>query len=128
MIARLERLRRHRLTGVAITRTLGLARSTVGAVLRRIGLGRLSALEPKAPVSRYERAAPGELVHLDNKKLGLFTRSGHRVTGRGPGTHSDDVGVGTICMSASMMPRAWPTSRSCPTRTSTTPAPSPASL
>ncbi len=60
VIERIERLRRQRLTGVAIARTLGLARSTVGLALRRIGLGRLSALEPKPAVVRYERAKPGE--------------------------------------------------------------------
>jgi len=76
------------MTGQAIARTLGLARSTVGAVLRRIGLGKLAALEPKLPVVRYERAAPGELIHLDIKKLGRFTRPGHRMTGRRRGTHS----------------------------------------
>lgn len=86
--AHIERLRRQRLTGLAIARTLGLARSTVGAVLRRIGLGKLSALEPKVPVIRYERDAPGELIHLDIKKLGRFSRPGHRITGRGPGSHS----------------------------------------
>ena len=88
VVRRIERLRRQRLTGLAIARTLGLPRSTVGAVLRRIGLGKLAALEPKVPVVRYERAAPGELIHLDIKKLGRFTRPGHAVTGRGRGTHS----------------------------------------
>lgn len=88
VIERIERLRRQRLTGAAIARTLGLARSTVGLALRRLGLGRLSALEPKPAVVRYERAAPGELIHLDIKKLGRFTRPGHAMTGRGPGTHS----------------------------------------
>ena len=88
VIERIERLRRQRLTGAAIARTLGLARSTVSLALRRLGLGRLSALEPKPAVVRYERAAPGELIHLDIKKLGRFTRPGHAMTGRGPGTHS----------------------------------------
>ena len=88
VISRIERLRRQRLTGAAIARILGLARSTVGLALRRLGLGRLGALEPKPAVVRYERAAPGELIHLDIKKLGRFTRPGHAVTGRGPGTHS----------------------------------------
>ena len=88
VVRHIERLRRQRLTGLTIARTLGLARSSVGAVLRRIGLGKLAALEPKTPVIRYERAAPGELIHLDIKKLGRFSQPGHRVTGRGPGTHS----------------------------------------
>ena len=58
-----------------------MPRSTVAAVLKRLGLERLSRLEPKPPVVRYERARAGELVHLDTKKLGRFRQVGHRVTG-----------------------------------------------
>jgi len=77
----IERLRRERLTGPVIAARLGMPRSTVGAILRRLGLGKLKALEPKPPVIRYERAAPGEMIHLDIKKLGRFQVEGHRVTG-----------------------------------------------
>jgi transposase InsO family protein len=80
-VARIEALRRQRMTGPAIAARLGMARSTVGLVLRRLGLGRLTALEPKAPVIRYERSLPGEMIHLDIKKLGRFTQPGHRTTG-----------------------------------------------
>lgn len=80
-VAAIERLRRERLTGPAIARQLGMPRSTVGAVLRRLGLGRLTALEPKPPVIRYEREHPGELIHLDIKKLGRIDGIGHRITG-----------------------------------------------
>jgi transposase InsO family protein len=80
-VAEIGRLRRERLTGPAIARRLGLARSTVGAVLRRLSLGRLSNLEPKPPAVRYERKQAGELIHLDIKKLGRFSQAGHRVTG-----------------------------------------------
>ena len=80
-IAAIERLRRERLSGPAIARQLDLPRSTVGAVLRRLGLGRLAALDPKPPVVRYERERPGELIHLDTKKLGRIARPSHRVTG-----------------------------------------------
>jgi transposase InsO family protein len=59
----------------------GLARSSVYAILRRAGLGRLDRLEPRPPVTRYERARPGELVHLDTKMLGRIAAPGHRVTG-----------------------------------------------
>lgn len=59
----------------------GLARSTVYALLRRHGLGRLDRLEPRPPVVRYERQRPGELVHLDTKMLGRIAGHGHRVTG-----------------------------------------------
>lgn len=81
LVARIEALRRERLTGPAIAARLGMARSTVGLILRRLGLGRLSALEPRPPANRYERAAPGEMIHLDIKKLGRFRMEGHRVTG-----------------------------------------------
>jgi transposase InsO family protein len=77
----IEQLRRRRMTGPAIAAALGMARSTVGAILRRLGLGKLKALEPKPEVIRYERSAPGEMIHLDIKKLGRFDRAGHRATG-----------------------------------------------
>ncbi|MDG2523742.1 IS481 family transposase [Caulobacter segnis] len=86
--ARIEGMRRQRLTGPAIARGLGMARSTVGLVLRRLGLGKLKSLEPKSPVIRYERGRPGEMIHLDIKKLGRINGPGHRFTGRGPGTHN----------------------------------------
>lgn len=80
-VSEIARLRRQRLTGPQIAQQLGLPRSTVGAILRRLGLGRLSALEPRAPVVRYQRDRPGELLHLDTKKLGRIGRPSHRVTG-----------------------------------------------
>ncbi len=55
--------------------------ATVGLVLRRLGLGRRAALDPKPPVIRYERERPGELLHLDTKKLGRIDGIGHRITG-----------------------------------------------
>jgi len=69
------------MTGPAIARALGMARSTIGLILRRMGLGKLATLEPKIPIIRYERAAPGEMIHLDIKKLGRFDVTGHRITG-----------------------------------------------
>lgn len=60
---------------------LGIARSTVSAVLARRGLGPQSALEPPALPNRYERRRPGDLLHLDTKKLNRFWRPGHRITG-----------------------------------------------
>ena len=80
-VAQIEQLRRSRMTGPAIARLLGMARSTVGLVLRRLGLGRLKLLEPKPAVVRYERSRPGEMIHLDIKKLGRFDVAGHRATG-----------------------------------------------
>jgi len=80
-------LRRLRLTGPEIAETLEMATSTVSAVLRRIGLGKLSRLEPPEPVRRYERQRPGELIHIDVKKLGrIVGGAGHRVLGR-PSRH-----------------------------------------
>jgi transposase InsO family protein len=80
-VAEIEQLRRQRMTGPAIAAALGMARSTVGVVLRRLGLGKLKALEQRPEVIRYERAAPGEMIHLDIKKLGRFDKAGHRATG-----------------------------------------------
>jgi len=91
--ALIEQLRRCRKTSVQIAAELGLATSTVCAVLKRLGLNRLSRLEPPEPPNRYCRRHPGELIHIDIKKLGKFNRPGHRVTGRGKGTHSNR-GVG----------------------------------
>jgi transposase InsO family protein len=74
-------LRRERLTGWQIAERLQMPLSTVSTVLARIGLGRLSALERPEPANRYEKARPGELVHIDVKKLGRIGRPGHRVNG-----------------------------------------------
>jgi transposase InsO family protein len=80
--ARLERriaaLRARRQSGPAIADALRLPLSTVGDVLRRLGLGRLPPLVPRPAVVRYERAQPGELLHLDIKKLGRIGRHGAR--------------------------------------------------
>ena len=63
-------------------------------VLRRLGLNKLSALEPAEPVRRYEREKPGELIHLDIKKLGRIGSVGHRITGRYPGAVNRHHGIG----------------------------------
>ena len=82
-------LRRLRMTGAEIALCLALALSTVSAVLLRIGLGKLSRLEPPEPPNRYERRRAGELLHIDVKKLGRIRGgAGHRMLGRGPGRHS----------------------------------------
>ena len=79
--ASIEALRRQRRSGPAIARQLGLPGSTVGLTLRRIGLNRLAALDPKPVIIRYEREHPGELIHIDIKKLGRIDGVGHRITG-----------------------------------------------
>eukprot|EP00873_Tetraselmis_striata_P036829 jgi/Tetstr1/457093/TSEL_000334.t1 len=81
-----------RLTGAAIAARLGLARSTVARWLARAGMGRLARLDPPEPVRRYQRARPGELIHLDIKKLGRFDRPGHRVTGTRTGCRNRGAG------------------------------------
>lgn len=88
----IELLRRLRFTSPRIAAELDLAVSTVCAVLKRIGLNRLSRLDPLEPPNRYCRRHPGELVHVDVKKLGRFNKPGHRVGGRGPGQRSLQAG------------------------------------
>ena len=91
-------LRRLRMTGAEIAECLEMAPSTVSGILTRIGLGKLSSLEPPEPPNRYERARPGELVHIDVKKLGRIDRPGHRAFGRGPGRHSGKGRHGWECV------------------------------
>jgi transposase InsO family protein len=88
-IALIAALRRLRMSGAEIAETLAMPASTVSGILSRIGLGKLSRLEPLEPPNRYEKQRPGELVHVDVKKLGKIARPGHRVTGRvaGAGHH-----------------------------------------
>lgn len=74
-------LRRQRLCGKQIAATLALSPATVSRVLRKARLSRIRELDPPEPVRRYERAHPGELIHIDIKKLGRFERVGHRITG-----------------------------------------------
>jgi len=92
-------LRKLPMTGAQIAEVLGLALSTVSAWLKRVGLGKRSRLEPPEPPNRYELARPGQLVHVDVKKLGRISvrGAGHRLTGdkrsqfkvrhRGPSQH-----------------------------------------
>ena len=79
--AAVEALRRQRYTGKQIASEVGVSPATVSRILQRLGLNRLSALEPAEPIRRYERERPGELIHIDIKKLGKFNRIGHRITG-----------------------------------------------
>ena len=86
-------MRRQRCTGKQIAAELGLSPATVSRILRRRGLNKLSALEPAEPVRRYERQHPGEIIHIDIKKLGRFNTVGHRITGDRSG-QSNSRGVG----------------------------------
>lgn len=96
-VAAIEHLRRQRMTGHHIAQQLAIPRSTVGAILRRLGLGKLSALEPKPKAVRDQRDNPGELIHLDIKKLGRIDGVGHRITGDRKG-QSSKRGTGWECL------------------------------
>jgi len=89
-IALIRLLRQGKLVAAEIAQRLPLARSTISAVLTRIGLNRVRYLTPSEPVQRYEWERPGELVHVDIKRLGRFAQAGHRVTGKRTGS----VGAG----------------------------------
>jgi len=73
-------LRRLRMTAAEIAETLAMPHSTVSGILTRIGMGRLGRLGLE-PAVRYERTRPGELVHIDVKKLGRVRGVGHRISG-----------------------------------------------
>jgi transposase InsO family protein len=90
----IEALRRLRMTAAEIAEVLGMALSTVSRWLKRIGLGRRGALAPPEPPNRYERKRPGELIHVDVKKLGRIGRrgAGHRVLGPGRRQSQERVG------------------------------------
>ena len=74
-------LRHRRLTQARIAAALGVSKSTVSRVLARAGLSHLADLKPVQPVVRYEHEAPGDMLHIDTKKLGCIVRPSHRVTG-----------------------------------------------
>jgi transposase len=94
VVEEIERLRRQRWTGKQIAAASGVSPATVSRVLRRLGLNKLSALEPAEPVRRYEREKAGELIHIDIKKLGRIGSVGHRITGRHPGVVNRHHGIG----------------------------------
>jgi len=88
----IELLRRLRMTAAEIAEVLKMPLSTVSAILKRIGLGKRSRLERLEPPNRYECSRPGELLHIDVKKLARFDRPGHRMLGRGPGRSETAAG------------------------------------
>ena len=91
--AAVEALRRQRYTGKQIATELGLSAATVSRILRRLGLNKIKALQPAEPIRRYARDHPGEMIHLDIKKLGRIKGIGHRITGDRTG-QSNNRGVG----------------------------------
>lgn len=97
---RIVNLRRnHRLTYTVIACRVGVSVASVGRICAQAGVARLPPLEASPPTRRYERKSPGELLHLDTKKLARFDRPGHRVTGditqssRKPGYHALHVAI-----------------------------------
>ena len=110
-------LRRLRMTGAEIAECLGMAFSTVSEILTRIGLGKLSRLELPEPPNRYQCEHPGELIHIDVKKLGRIgqlAQGTKRPAARAPASAPGGP-AGSSCMCASTTPPAWPTSRYCQT-------------
>lgn len=93
VVERIVALRRQRMPGKEIAATVGVSPATVSRVLQRLRLSKLSALEPAEPPRRYERERPGEMIHIDIKKLGKFNQIGHRITGDRKG-QSNSRGVG----------------------------------
>jgi transposase-like protein len=120
VVEQVERLRRQRYTGKQIAAELGICAATVSRILRRLGLNRLRDLEPAEPVRRYEREHPGELIHIDIKKLGKFKQAGHRSPWIEPGRAVVVAArrqtlwspAGSSSMSASTMPSGSPSARS----------------
>jgi transposase InsO family protein len=94
VVEEIEQLRRQRWTGKQIAVQVGVSSATVSRILRRSGLSKLRALEPAEPIRRYERERPGELIHLDIKKLGRIGSVGHRITGRQTGVVNRHLGIG----------------------------------
>ncbi len=108
-------LRRHRQTMRSIARTLLISMATVSRVLAKAGLSRLAALDPPPPPNRYERAAPGELLHIDIKRLGAIRGVGHRITGdrtrRARGAGYDVTYVAIDDHSRVAFAEVWPAER-----------------
>jgi transposase len=118
-------LRRLRFTGPEIAEVLDMALSTVSGILTRIGMGKLGRLGLQ-PAERYERARPGELIHIDVKKLGRIQGgAGHRMTGKRRRHSLDRTDAGGVrrkntgyehVQLPSTTPRAWPTPKSSQTK------------
>ncbi len=108
-------LRHRHLLQARIARAVGVSESTVSRVLARAGLSKLSDLKPVEPVQRYEHDAPGDLLHIDTKKLGRIVRPSHRVTQATAVTAWTAPG-GRPCSLPSTTTHALPSRRYSPTR------------
>ena len=111
-VAVIASLRRLRMTGAEIAETLAMPVSTVSGILTRIGLGKLWRLEPLEPPNRYEKRRPGELVHIDVKKLGRIGGPGQRVNGdRRTRSRADRLRVRARRDRRGMRPVSWTAER-----------------
>ena len=126
LVRAIAALRQLRMTGAEIAQVLGMALSTLSGILTRSGLGKLGRLGLE-PAQRYERERPGELLHIDIKKLGRIEGGAGKRMRNLPKRHThttrtDRAGVrrktvgGSTCTSRSTTPPAWPTSKSFPMR------------
>jgi hypothetical protein len=106
-LVRVEALRRERWTGMRIAQEMHLSRATVSRILTRLRLNKIGMIEPAAPVVRYEHAAPGDMLHIDIKKLAHIVKAGHRITGD---PRDETRGAGwEFSMSLSTITPGWPT-------------------
>jgi transposase len=111
-IERIEALRRQRLTGKAIAAETGVSTATVSRILKRLGLTKLSALEPAQPPRRYERERPGELLHIDIKSSASSIGSAIASPATAPARATAAASAGSSSTSASTTPRASPSAGS----------------
>lgn len=93
---RFEQLRRRRWPLWRIAHDQGSSLATVSRCMKRLGLSRLKSLDPVEPVVRYERAAPGQLLHIDTKRLGKIRGIGHRITGDRSRNRNRGIGWDTV--------------------------------
>ena len=119
--AEVEKLRRLRQPCWKIAVQTGLSRATVARICKRKGLSRLSALEPKPPIIRYEKENPGDMLHINIKKLGRIDGIGYRITGNrqgqsAPRSRKTEAMDGNISTSPSMTIRGLPIAKSSPTK------------
>jgi hypothetical protein len=121
---RIAELRRQRATGKQIAQQVGVSPATVSRVLARLGLNKLSALEPAAPIVRYEREHPGDMIHSTSKSLVASTASAIASPATAPARATTAASAGNSFTSALMMPRASLSRRSCPMRRKRAPSPS----
>jgi len=114
-VQRFEQRRRQRAPLWRIAREGGRSLATLSRHMKRLGLSRLKSLEPIEPVRRYERAAPGDLLHIDTKRLGRIQRIGHRITGKRQ-HHNRGIGWDAVHLAIDDNSRVCPSPSCCLTK------------